>query len=308
MRTKTAVAALAGILASANVSAGSTSDVAVPAGAEIKATALRLLQPSNARRLEQLQSMLRERDLAFELQPVPNPQHKREPRAEGNNVVVTIGSAQSEASIVIGAHFDAAIMSDGKLSGGMVDNASSVAVLVHLAAALKDRSLKHRVQVVFFDLEELGLVGSRHFAGSSRVDRIRALINLDTLQGGSTIIFGPTAPAGNEDVDRHMRRVCLEASLDCLGFPKFPPSDERSFNDVGVPSISVAVVPRIEAHQLWLLLNGGKASGLEKGFEPDVLRTIHTPADQPGRLDPDTLSTAYRGAMALLLALDVGLP
>jgi hypothetical protein len=46
---------------------------AAPAAAEIKSTAIRLLQPTNAQRLEQLQSILRERGLTFELQTVPNP-------------------------------------------------------------------------------------------------------------------------------------------------------------------------------------------------------------------------------------------
>ena len=308
MTTKLAIVAMGGMLAGAASASSAASDMPGPAGAEIKATAIRLLQPSNARRLEQLQSILRERGIAFELQPVRNPQPKRDPRAEGSNVVASVGSTSGESRIVIGAHFDAAALQGGKLSAGMVDNASSVAVLVHLAAAMKERPTKHRVDVVFFDMEELGLVGSRHYADSPQIDSVVAMINLDTLQGGSTVIYGPTADTESQDIDRHMRQVCVAAQLDCLAFPEYPPSDDRSFADVGVPNVSIAVVPQVESHQLWLLMNGGRASGLQHGFVPEVLRTIHTPADQPDKLEPDALATAHRAAMALLMKLDQELP
>ena len=36
--------------------------------------------------------------------------------------------------------------------------------------------------------------------------------------------------------------------------------------------------------QVWLLLNGGKESGLAAGFAPAILRTIHTPADTADKL------------------------
>ena len=73
-------------------------------------------------------------------------------------------------------------------------------------------------------------------------------------------------------------------------------------------NISLAVLPSIEAHQLWLMMNGGKQSGLERGFVPEVLRTIHTPADQPDKLDADALVIAYRAAGALLWQLDQEVP
>jgi Zn-dependent M28 family amino/carboxypeptidase len=280
----------------------------VPAAAEIKSTAIRFLQPTNAQRLEQLQAILRDRGLPFELQSVPNESRRPDSRAEGSNVLVTLGNAAGSSTLVIGAHFDAATLPDGKLSGGMVDNASSVAVLVHLATAVRDRPFKHRVQFAFFDLEEQGLVGSRHYVDSPRIEGAIAMINLDTLQGGDTLIYGPMESSANAPLRGYMRDVCATAEFFCLEFPSYPPSDDRSFGDSGIPNISLAVVPRAEAHQLWLLLNGGKQSGLERGFVPEVLRTIHTPADRPDRLDPVALTTAYRAAMALLLQADRQLP
>jgi aminopeptidase S len=278
--------------------------VAEPSGATLRATAVRLLQPTNAARLEQLQAILREQSLAFDLQTVPNTKRQGDTRSEGQNILVNSGESQREPAILVGAHLDAATLPDGRLSGGMVDNAASVAVLVHLAAALKSQPLRHAVRFMFFDLEEQGLVGSRHFANSPAKAGVAAMINVDTLQGGDTVIYGPAADVRHERLYREMRAVCAAAEFGCLEFPRFPPSDDVSFRAAGVPSISLAVLPRVEAHQLWLLLNGGRPSGLEAGFVPEVLRTIHTPADQPDKLDPQALAIAYRALADLLLRLD----
>jgi Zn-dependent M28 family amino/carboxypeptidase len=274
-----------------------------PDGAAIKATAVRLLQPSNADRLQQLQTILREQSLAFDTQTVPNSGRWGDTRSEGHNILVR-GGAQGGPAILVGAHFDAATLEDGGFSGGMVDNAAWVAVLVHLAAALESQPLRHPVRFVFFDLEEQGLLGSRHFANSAAKDGVVAMINVDTLQGGDTLIYGPAAKVEHERLFRAMRKTCVMADFACVEFPAYPPSDDISLRRAGVPSISLAVVPRAEAHQLWLLLNSAAQPGLEPGFRPEVLRTIHTPADQPDKLDPAALAIGYRALAALLRELD----
>jgi len=275
-----------------------------PSGADIKATAVRLLKASNAERLEQLQLILRERSLEFETQTVPHPTPKHDKRTEGHNLLLNVGATRDGPTILVGAHSDAATLEDGRLSGGMVDNASSVAVLVHLAAALKANPPRHAVRFVFFDMEEEGLVGSHFFTQSPLKDGVTAMINLDTLYGGNTLIYGPAAGVEHEQVNAAMRVVCVTADFSCVEFEHFPPSDDASFRKAGVPNISLAVLPGAEAHQLWLMISGGKQPGLEKGFLPGVLRTIHTPADQPDKLDPKALTIAYRATAELLRHLD----
>lgn len=275
---------------------------APPDGAAIKATAVRLLQKTNAGRLGQLQAILREQSLAFELQSVPNESRQSDARTDGHNILLT--SSASEPAILVGAHFDAAALPDGQLSGGMVDNASSVAVLVHLATALKTQPLRHPVRFVFFDLEEEGLVGSRYFVKSMKKDTVAGMINLDTLQGGDTLFYGPASGLEHEKLFRTMRAVCGAADFACVESAAFPPSDDISFHRGGVPSISLAVLPGIDAHQLWLMLNAGERAGIERGLEPEVLQTIHTASDQPDKLDPKALAIAYSAVADLLRRLD----
>ena len=62
--------------------------------------------------------------------------------------------------------------------------------------------------------------------------------------------------------------TCGAEDLPCVPFAQMPPSDDRSFVAAGVPTISVAMLPGVDAHQLWLMMNGGKNSGLGEGNSP----------------------------------------
>ena len=98
--------------------------------------------------------------------------------------------------------------------------------------------------------------------------------------------------------------MCADASHRCLEFAQFPPSDDRSFQAVGIPNISLGTLTELEAHQLWLMLNAGPDSGLADGFVPPILRTIHTPADTADKLDAAGMTLAYNVVMGLILELD----
>ena len=267
--------------------------------------AARLNQPSNAARLEALQALLRSRRVNFELQPFANDRQARDSRAQGQNVVVTVGSGPRD--LVVGAHFDAVALPNGTLSEGMVDNAAGVVALMRVAESLAGRQLRHRVQVVFFDMEEIGLLGSRHFAASMDRARVAAMVNLDIAGYGDTVFAGPSASTGNGAVYDALARVCSRDRHDCVTSAAFPASDDRSFQAAGTPNVSLGILPAIEAHQMWLLVNGGRESGLAADFRPGILRTIHTAEDRSSRLDPAAMTLAYEMVMALILELDATL-
>ena len=79
---------------------------------------------------------------------------------------MTIGTGTE--SIVVGAHYDAVRLPDGTLSRGAVDNAASSVILVRLAEALRTVDLPRQVKLIWFDMEELGLIGSRRYLGCLR--------------------------------------------------------------------------------------------------------------------------------------------
>lgn len=272
----------------------------------LTADVARLDQPSNPARFDALTALLRERGVAFEVQTFVSERPEKDSREQGRNVIVTVGTGPRE--IVVGAHFDAVRLADRSLGHAMVDNAAGTIVLIRLAEALQKRSLQHRVRIVFFDMEEIGLLGSAHFAQSLDKAKVEAMVNLDIAGYGDTVIFGPAAQEGNGKVYDAMKRTCAASRRTCLEFPRFPSGDDRSFQAAGIPNISVAVLPALEAHQLWLLLNGGKESGLREGFLPRILQTIHTPEDKLEKVDAAGMTLAYEAVLALVLELDAARP
>ena len=271
--------------------------------ADVVADTRLLEQPSNAARLKALQQLLQKRGFAFSLQPFPNGARQRDSREHGQNVLLSpIGGDGPQ--IVVGAHLDAVALPRGGQSHGMVDNGAGVVVLTRVAEALRGRRLRHRVQFVFFDMEENGLVGSAFFAKSLDRTKVASMVNVDIAGYGDTIVSGPTSAAGTAPLHQALARVCAAQHYNCLRLPAFPASDDRSFQAAGIPAISLGVLPSLEAHQVWLLLNGGKESGLAAGFAPAILRTIHTSADTADKLTPEGMTLMHNAVLGFLLELD----
>ena len=271
--------------------------------ADLVAETRLLDQPSNAARLEALQGLLKKRGLAFTLQPFANSARQRDAREQGQNVLLEPLGGNGPL-IVLGAHLDAVSLSGGGHSHGMLDNGAGVVVIARVAEALRARRLRHRIQVVFFDMEENGLLGSAFFAKSVDRATVNAMVNVDIAGYGDTIMSGPTTATGSARLHQALARVCTARDYTCLRFAAFPGSDDRSFQTAGIPSISMAVLPQLQAHQVWLLLNGGKEAGLAAGFTPAILRSIHSAEDTADKLTGEGMTLIYNAVLGLMLELD----
>lgn len=259
---------------------------------------------SNDARFDALTGLLAAHDLPFtvetfavETPPAAIPGTAPDPRTIGRNVVVSIGEGRD--TIVVGAHFDAKWLDDKTLSRGAVDNGASSVMLVHAAAALKSAQLRSRVRFVWFDFEESGLLGSAKYAEAHAGDGITAMLNYDINGYGDTVIFGPPAGGADPRMYRAIMDACASENVTCLRFDSMPPGDDRSFGARKVPTLSIAILPATESHQLWLMLHA-RGAGLAQGFAPPIFRTIHTPEDTPEKLDGAAMAAAGRLAQALI--------
>lgn len=254
---------------------------------------------TNEARFDALTGLLRAHGVPFTVEPftIDKPV-RQEPRTTGQNVVVTFGEGARD--IVIGAHYDAARLPDGSLSRGAVDNAASSVILVRLAEALRADPPAARVTLVWFDMEELGLLGSAQFVKQRGPGRIATMVNFDINAYGDTILFGPTTQAAAASLRRTFVETCAAEDIACVGFAQMPPGDDRSFVAAGVPAVSVAVLPGVEAHQLWLMMNAGAAAGLAPGTTPPIFRTIHTPDDTLDKVSDEAMARVHRFALALV--------
>lgn len=108
------------------------------------------------------------------------------PAAVGRNIVGFLpGSDPALAGecVVLGAHFDGCGRHLGILFPGADDNASGSAVVMEIARALAASGLRPRRSLAFvlFGGEEMGLLGSNHFAAHlpAPFRRVDAMFNLD---------------------------------------------------------------------------------------------------------------------------------
>jgi aminopeptidase YwaD len=94
------------------------------------------------------------------------------------NVVGRLGNRREASLIILGAHLDAV---EG--TPGADDNASGVAVLLEAARLLSRARLRAPVLFCAFNLEELNMIGSTHFAKKlkSAGAKVEAMISLEMV-------------------------------------------------------------------------------------------------------------------------------
>lgn len=113
-------------------------------------------------------------------------------RLTGANLVADLPGADDRPTVVIGAHLDTV---DG--SPGADDNASGVAALLEIARLLGGLPRPPAVTLQFFDMEELGMIGSRFAARQLR--RTRQVAGMMCLESVGFFVTGPgtqAVPAG----------------------------------------------------------------------------------------------------------------
>lgn len=115
------------------------------------------------------------------------------PRADGKlvagkNVGCFIPGSDPDLAdewIILAAHYDHLGQKDGKTYFGADDNASGVAMLLEVAEAfaLSEAKPKRSVYFISFDLEEVGLQGSNHFAANPPRDlgKLKSFLVADLL-------------------------------------------------------------------------------------------------------------------------------
>ena len=278
--------------------------VAAPAAAQdvdLRAQVAAYVQPSNEARTQVVVDQLR----AAGFDPVVETfagGNRQTGEMEGRNVVATLGDGPREILLV--AHYDAVKLQDGTMAHGVVDNAASVVAVIEAAKILRGRDLNHRIRVILLDQEELGLIGARKWIEAHGLANVAAVVNSDVAGYGDTMMYGQNNGDQSAFVTRAVREVCAERAMPCVGYPVYPPSDDRAFSAAGAPVVSLGFQDQVGAHQMWLAFNGGEANGLAEGFVPRVFRLIHSADDTMERIDPATVKTAGEVYAALVERLD----
>ena len=275
-----------------------------PAHDALRARVAAYIQPSNAARLQVVLTQVRE--AGFEPTVETFEGGGRGQPMQGSNVVFTIGGTggDGDKEILLTAHYDAVTLRDGTFSHGVVDNAASVVGVIEAAKTLRGKALNHRIRVILFDQEELGLIGAKKWIEAHGVANVAAIVNSDVAAFGTTLMYGQNNGPQSLGMTRAVKEVCAERAMQCVGYPVYPPSDDRVFTAAGVPTLSVGFQDEVGAHQMWLAFNGGQDNGLREGLVPRVFRQIHTHEDTMDNVEGATIALSSATYAALIEKLD----
>lgn len=209
-------------------------------------------------------------------------------KREGVNLFADVGGPADAPLLLIGAHSDKV-----KAGRGATDNASGSAAVLALAQRFKQRPLRHhRVRVAFWDLEELGLFGSRAYVADGK-EKPKLYVNFDVFGWGDAL-WMQTLDEAHPLVSAS--REATEATGIALSAGKeYPPTDHLAFQKAGWPAVSYSLVGRRE-------ISGILAEFAQKKVDPPpkVMQVIHSDNDTLAQLDA---TEAARGVDAVEAAL-----
>lgn len=267
---------------------------------------LTFVQPTHEARTEAALALVRQAGFEPTVETFQGGGVRGQAPREGRNVVFVVpGRGDSDREILLTAHYDAVELEGGELADGLVDNAGSVVAVVEAARRIREMGLQHDVRVILFDQEELGLLGARAWIEAHGIDGVAAVVNSDVAAYGDTMMYGQNNGPQSLAVTQAVQRVCSQTALQCVGYPNYPPSDDRAFTAAGAPVVSLGFQTEVGAHQMWLAFNAPRGeSGLAEGFVPDVFSTIHSANDTAERVEASTLLLAAQTYAVVVEELD----
>jgi len=191
------------------------------------------------------------------------------------NYLVEIGPILNEdPHLLFCAHYDAF-----PASCGANDNSAAVCILIELAKALKKQG-KVPATFAFFDGEESKHLGSKLYASELDRTRISGVINLDICGYGDTITVYSHGSTGQSPIRGFCDKTLLSRHNGRL-VKYLPESDDIAFNGIHLPTLSVAIMPKWDAHNLKILsIYNDNVIGKPPEFEiilgqMEVITTMH---------------------------------
>jgi aminopeptidase S len=244
----------------------------------------------SAGRREAIVEALRAAGVEFELHEFVDRQQR-----PGTNIVARLPGPGRR--LLVGAHYDRVAV-----GRGVVDNGGACAALVDLLRALKTTPLeRHALDVVFFDLEELGLAGSRAYFTRTSEPRPEHAINLDVFAYGDALF----ATASNADgpLLRALREAGSALNLPVRDAPvgRYPGSDHQSMMDAKIDTLGIALV---DAADIDIVLGSGTRGAGTATAAARVLTIIHSPRDTLAEARPDDIVKGVSALEQLLRAID----
>lgn len=247
----------------------------------------RLASADQSVRRNELLTILREMDCPFHLFR----EHLNGDRPE--NIVVRF-QEKALQRLVIGAHYDSV-----PGSTGANDNGAGVCVLLAWLRAALRHPPAFPVDIVFFDLEELGGIGSRAYIERFSSATFTGMINLDVCGNGDTILVTSHPDGGQSPFTQPLLKArqsgCLYRMVDAL-----PPGDDLSFARAEIPTLSVCILPSDDVEPLIEVVMAMQQRRQPQAM-PGIIDTFHNgPRDSIENLEESAMESILHWLSSIL--------
>jgi hypothetical protein len=128
-------------------------------------------------------------------------------------------------------------------STGANDNGAGVVVLLCWLRLALAQPPRIPLEVVFFDLEERGRVGSRAYLEQVGADNVRAMVNLDIGGVGDTIVVAPRHHVEQGPLHQPLQRTADSGACPFQIGERLPPGDDLTFEQAAIPNIAACILP-----------------------------------------------------------------
>ena len=215
---------------------------------------------------------------------------------KGVNILVTLPApAGVEKEILLGAHSDRV-----DAGHGAVDDASGDSAVIELLAAFKRAPLQtHRLTAAFFDLEELGAVGSGAYIAAHRRSLPAIYLNFDVFAYGDTLWVGSVNNRSSSA--RAMREAAAESRFPLVMGPDYPPGDDGSFVAAKVETLGIAIIDGREIEGILAFFHGRHPDPL-----PRAVTILHSPNDTPDKIAAAAAAHALPVVEQAIRLIDAG--
>lgn len=203
-------------------------------------------------------------------------------KIQATNIIGLIpGKTFKDQYIVISAHYDHVGERNGQIYNGADDNASGTCALIEIAKYLKKNQPEYNVIIAFFDAEESGLRGARHFVGNLNVpkEQIVLNVNMDMIGREDNKDLYACGTFQNPFLKTYIDPIIAIAPISIKYGYDDPAkggrndwtnlSDQGAFKAVGIPFIYFGVEDHADYHQ-----PGDEPQKIKKEFYSGAVKSI----------------------------------
>lgn len=180
---------------------------------------------------------------------------------QGVNILAYVEGYSSDEIIVISAHYDHVGMKDSlNIFNGADDNASGTIALLEMAKYFNANQPEHDIIFAFFDAEEMGLLGAKHFVSSSVIDSslLKLNVNMDMVARGDRNELFAVGTYFYPQLKIYITEAAKNKHIKMIygaDKPKDKPnwvqaSDHGAFHKVGVPFVYFGVDDHKDYHKI----------------------------------------------------------